>query len=185
LSRGLGDVYKRQHYPLDGKKGVNVLFSALMAKKFFIEIDEFDQSERLLLNYGHTFGHALEASSNFELAHGVAVALGMMVATQYSTLSSLLNEVGENRTKKLDTYLVKLLSPLLGDIRNILVKVDLKFVMAKFESDKKHRHEEYRMVIPAASGNLMLHSCPKNETSKILIEQAFKKTFVIHGFLDF
>jgi 3-dehydroquinate synthase len=173
------------HYPLDVKKGVNVLFSALMAKKFFIEIDEFDQSERLLLNYGHTFGHALEASSNFELAHGVAVALGMMVATQYSTLSSLLNEAGENRTKKLDTYLVKLLSPLLGDIRNILVKVDLKLVMAKFESDKKHRHEEYRMVIPAASGNLMLHSCPKNEVSKILIEKAFKKTFVMHGFLDF
>jgi hypothetical protein len=56
--------------------------------------------------------------------------------------------------------------------------------LAKFEGDKKHRHEEYRMVIPVANGGLILHSCPKNENSKLMIEQAFKKTFELHGFLD-
>jgi 3-dehydroquinate synthase len=171
-------------YPLGGEKGVKVVFSALLAKKWFIEIDEFDQSERLLLNYGHTFGHALEASSNFELAHGVAVALGMLVATQFADLNGLLAETGKNQTKKLDAYLIKLLTPLHGDIRSILAKMDLKLVFTKFEGDKKHRHEEYRMVIPVEHGDLILHSCPKNENSKIMIEQAFKKTFALHGFLD-
>jgi 3-dehydroquinate synthase len=171
-------------YPLGSEKGVKVVFSALLAKKWFIEIDEFDQSERLLLNYGHTFGHALEASSNFELAHGVAVALGMLVANQFANVSGLLTDAGKNKTKKLDVYLIQLITPLHEDIRSILAKADLKLVLAKFESDKKHRHEEYRMVIPVENGDLILHSCPKNENSKIMIEQAFKKTFLFHGFLD-
>lgn len=171
-------------YPLNGEKGVEVVFAALLAKKWFIEIDEFDQSERLLLNYGHTFGHALEASSNFELAHGVAVALGILVATQFSNLGNLLTDAGENRTKKLDAYIVELLTPLNSDIRGILAKMDLKLVLAKFEGDKKHRHEEYRMVIPASNGGLILHSCAKNENSKLLIDQAFQKAFLLHGFLN-
>ena len=171
-------------YPLSGEQGVQVVFSALLAKKWFIEIDEFDQSERLLLNYGHTFGHALEASSNFELAHGIAVALGMLVATQFAKLRSLLDGAGENQTKKLDTYLIKLLAPLHEETGSVLAKMDLKLVLAKFEGDKKHRHEEYRVVVPIGNGGLVLHCCPRNENSKILIEQAFKKTFELHGFLD-
>ena len=171
-------------YPLCGETGTQVVFSALLAKKWFIEIDEFDQSERLLLNYGHTFGHALEASSNFELAHGVAVALGMLIANHFAHFNNLLTETGENQTKKLDAYLMKLLTPLHGDIKRILAKIDLKHVLGKFEGDKKHRDEEYRMVIPVANGGLRLHSCPKNENSKIMIEQVFKQAFALHGYLD-
>lgn len=171
-------------YPLHGEKGVKVVFAALLAKKWFIEIDEFDQSERLLLNYGHTFGHALEASSNFELAHGISVAIGMLVATQFATLATNLTEAGNNQTKKLDAYLMQLLTPLHGETSNILARMDLKLVLAKFEGDKKHRHEEYRMVIPDANGGLILYSCPKNEDSKLMIEHAFKKTFALHGFVD-
>ena len=171
-------------YPLNGEQGVQVVFAALLAKKWFIEIDEFDQSERLLLNYGHTFGHALEASSNFELAHGVAVAVGMLVASQFSSLAVGLTEAGKIQTNKLDAYLIQLLSPLHGEIKSILTNMDLKLALAKFEGDKKHRHEEYRMVIPAENGGLILHSCPKNENSKWMIEQAFQKTFALHGFID-
>ena len=50
----------------------------LCAKKWFIEIDEFDRAERRLLNFGHTFGHALEAATEFSVNHGVAVVIGML-----------------------------------------------------------------------------------------------------------
>jgi 3-dehydroquinate synthase len=171
-------------YPLNGETGVKVVFSALLAKKWFIEIDEFDQSERLLLNFGHTFGHALEASSNFELAHGVSVALGMLIAIQFANLRSLLTETGKIQTKKLATYLIDLLSPLNEENRGILARIDLKLVLDKFDGDKKHRHEEYRMVIPTSNGDLVLHSCPKNENSKLMIEQAFQRAFVSYSCLD-
>lgn len=170
-------------YPLSGENGVKVVFSALLAKKWFIEVDEFDQAERLLLNYGHTFGHALEASSNFEIAHGVAVALGMLVATQYASLIGKLNGIGKENSQRLDSYLVSLLSPLQADIKSALEKIDMKTVLSKFEGDKKHRHTEYRMVLPASDGGLILFSSPKDEPTKLLIEKAYRQAFSIHGYL--
>jgi 3-dehydroquinate synthetase len=44
-----------------------------------VERDPFEAGERRTLNFGHTVGHALEACSGFELAHGAAVAVGMIV----------------------------------------------------------------------------------------------------------
>nr|MBU6203672.1 3-dehydroquinate synthase [Acidobacteriota bacterium] len=42
--------------------------------------DEREAGRRAVLNYGHTLGHALEIASNFALAHGESVAIGMMFA---------------------------------------------------------------------------------------------------------
>lgn len=44
--------------------------------------DEFDKGARKLLNFGHTIGHAIEKCSNFEVSHGNAVAMGMVIATK-------------------------------------------------------------------------------------------------------
>ena len=60
----------------------------LTAKKWFIEIDEFDHAERRLLNFGHTFGHALEAATDFSVNHGVAVIMGMLAAGSFVIGSS-------------------------------------------------------------------------------------------------
>ena len=46
---------------------VKLLHSTLSVKKWFIEVDEFDQAERLLLNFGHTWGHALESATNLSI----------------------------------------------------------------------------------------------------------------------
>ena len=48
--------------------------------------DPFDRGERTQLNLGHTFAHALEAASGFELPHGRAVALGLLAALRISGL---------------------------------------------------------------------------------------------------
>jgi 3-dehydroquinate synthetase len=46
--------------------------------------DPHDRAERQWLNLGHTFAHALEAGARFELAHGEAVALGLLAALRLS-----------------------------------------------------------------------------------------------------
>ena len=46
----------------------------LEIKKRFIERDEFDRGERQLLNYGHSFGHAIESLTNYKIPHGIAVS---------------------------------------------------------------------------------------------------------------
>jgi 3-dehydroquinate synthase len=48
--------------------------------------DEQEQGERMLLNFGHTFGHAIEVEQGFgRLLHGEAVAVGMVVAARLAT----------------------------------------------------------------------------------------------------
>ena len=59
----------------------------LNAKKWFVEIDEFDNSERKQLNFGHTFGHALEVGSSYRIPHGLAVASGVKAAMIYVSKS--------------------------------------------------------------------------------------------------
>ena len=54
--------------------------SSLSFKKNFIEIDEFDKGERIKLNFAHTFGHVIEVVSHYEIPHGTAVAIGMIMA---------------------------------------------------------------------------------------------------------
>jgi 3-dehydroquinate synthase len=62
------------------------------AKAAIVARDERETGERALLNLGHTFGHALEASAGFSgrLLHGEAVALGMALAFDFSALKGLI-----------------------------------------------------------------------------------------------
>lgn len=57
---------------------------SLEIKKRYIEVDEFDQTSRLVFNYGHTFGHAIEAATKFGIPHGLAVSMGMDMANWIS-----------------------------------------------------------------------------------------------------
>jgi 3-dehydroquinate synthase len=57
---------------------------ACTIKKGIVEMDEREQGLRRILNFGHTLGHALEAASGYRLAHGNAVAVGMIAAARMS-----------------------------------------------------------------------------------------------------
>lgn len=75
-------------------------------KKKYVEEDEFDRAERHVLNFGHTFGHAIEAASGYKVPHGQAVAYGMLLMIRvgerlgvtndgvYDRLESAMNRVG-------------------------------------------------------------------------------------------
>ncbi len=54
--------------------------TALLKKKEIVESDELEAHTRKLLNYGHTFGHALETLTQFAVPHGLAVAWGIGLA---------------------------------------------------------------------------------------------------------
>ncbi len=59
---------------------VHYVRRALEIKKNYIERDEFDQGPRNIFNYGHSFGHAIEAATKFAIPHGIAVTIGMDMA---------------------------------------------------------------------------------------------------------
>lgn len=85
---------------------------SLEIKKGFIELDEYDQGPRKLLNFGHTFGHALEAATNYEIPHGIAVAWGARLAFNLSVKKNLLHEKSaEQFSTKMDRIIQRFTLP--------------------------------------------------------------------------
>ena len=66
--------------------------NSLRIKKKIIEIDEFDKEIRHIFNYGHTFGHAIEAITNYNIPHGHAICIGMNIANYISLSLKMINK---------------------------------------------------------------------------------------------
>ena len=66
--------------------------NSLLIKQGYIAEDEFDSGRRNMLNFGHCFGHALEATSNFEIPHGQAIVMGMLLANIVASFRKLLSD---------------------------------------------------------------------------------------------
>lgn len=70
------------------------IYESLKIKQHFVENDEFDNSTRQILNFGHTYGHAYEAYFKFnKYLHGEAVGLGMLKACKNKTTKNALIQV--------------------------------------------------------------------------------------------
>jgi 3-dehydroquinate synthase len=70
---------------------------ALEIKKGYIEEDEFDVGRRNIFNYGHSFGHAIEAATKFKIPHGIAVTIGMDMANYVALELGMTNPGHRNR----------------------------------------------------------------------------------------
>jgi 3-dehydroquinate synthase len=79
---------------------------SLEVKKKFIEFDEFDSGKRKLLNFGHTFGHALERTSSYAVPHGQGVSIGMLLANSISAERGLISSSLNGRLKKMIAPLI-------------------------------------------------------------------------------
>jgi len=80
---GLGEVAKYHFLTGDDLLALEMpqrIARCVEIKAKIVAADERESGGRALLNYGHTLAHALERSSNFSLAHGEAVAVGMIYA---------------------------------------------------------------------------------------------------------
>ena len=62
----------------------DIIARCVELKRDVVAKDEFDKGERQLLNFGHTMAHSVEKCSNFEIPHGNAVAMGMVIAAKAS-----------------------------------------------------------------------------------------------------
>ena len=87
---GLGEIFKFhilqqkiQEFAINSSID-NMLIDGLKFKADILSRDEFDKGERKFLNFGHTFGHALETISNHHIPHGIAVIIGSVIAVNIS-----------------------------------------------------------------------------------------------------
>lgn len=157
-----------------------VIALSLATKKRFIEEDEFDNGIRLLLNFGHTFGHAIEGASDYRISHGVAVGLGMLAAMDFSQGMGWSHQT-ISRIQSLKIHVRGLLSKVDGLAGN-LRELSSKGALEKFRSDKKHRKQEFAVIAIDEMGFLVRRFVPVCPEVEALIINAFenlKKSYEI------
>jgi 3-dehydroquinate synthase len=112
--------------------------------------DEREAGERAVLNFGHTFGHAIEAATGYgSWLHGEAIAAGMVLAASLSQHASGLNGDDANRLKRLiDRAGLPVAPPALGFDRWIEL----------MSRDKKGESGAMRFVLLKALGTASLRS---------------------------
>lgn len=104
---------------------------SLTVKKAVVEFDEFEMDTRRSMNYGHSFGHALEALTNYRIAHGIGVALGILVENEVSYLRGSLPKDQRDRILTLTNQIVS------DHVWNIFRHTSLDGIVDLLKRDKK------------------------------------------------
>ena len=144
IKSGMAEIFKllivdKFNFNNDSMDTDKLIYNSLKIKQKFIESDEFDKGIRNILNYGHCFGHAIESITNYDIPHGIAVAMGMDMA---NALSDLENNTGNTHFEK---YHNKLYS-LYNDFSSFDLNVDN--LISAIKKDKKNKGQDVNIIIP-------------------------------------
>ena len=120
------------------------IFRSCSIKKKVVEADEKEISIRKILNFGHTFAHAYEATLKYskKLNHGEAVILGIKTAAKFSLSINILNIKEFNL---IENHLNKLNLP--RDINKFFSKKDLNKILSFIRRDKKNNTNKVNLVL--------------------------------------
>jgi 3-dehydroquinate synthase len=112
-----------------------------------VAADPFENGERAHLNFGHTFGHAIESVSKFEYSHGESVALGMVAASHAATKLGMIAAAERDR-------IVALIAS--AGLPTGGMKLDANEVVEAMWFDKKVAAGKLRFVLPDRIGHVVI-----------------------------
>jgi len=136
----------------------HAIATSCRAKAAIVARDERENGDRALLNLGHTFGHALEAATGFSdrLFHGEGVAIGMVLAAQFSASIGML---APGDAARLERHLVEVGLPTrLQDIAGFAQEglADADALMDLMAQDKKVRRGKLTFILLEAIGSAVI-----------------------------
>jgi len=156
IARNAGKLLKRHPGCLE-----HLVCRCANIKAHVVGRDERDTKDiRIILNFGHTIGHAVEAASDFSLSHGLSVAIGMACACDMSAALGLLDK------KERDDAIALLAT--IGLPTNIPKKI-LPRTMQALAHDKKFREGKNRFVLLKRIGETQIvENIPTDFIRKVL-----------------
>ena len=139
----------------------------LLEKKQIIEADEFESDLRRLLNYGHTFGHALEAYTNNEIAHGKGVIWGIDVVNFISWKEGLISEDYYREIKSLirDNFITE----------EIVIDNPTK-LFELIKTDKKFKNGQINLALLDSPSHLVIYPMTLDARAYKLFEEYLRDT---------
>lgn len=157
-----GAIYDKSLYPLlPGARTDNiekVIEKCVSIKSEIVGQDEKDRGIRQLLNFGHTFGHAIEKCSGYTVSHGRAVAAGMAIMTRAAVKMNLCSEDCLND-------LLKMIHAF-----GLPDKTDFSLdeLYEALLSDKKRKGDTITLVVPSEPGRCELRKVTVPEAKEFL-----------------
>ena len=121
---------------------------SLKIKQAKIEADEFDRGERVVMNYGHSFGHAIESCTRYAVPHGIAVTIGMDMANFVSWRLGLAD-------RQVYDELHPLLAANFAGFEHLDISVD--HLVAAIGKDKKNVDRDFVLILLREPGALFQH----------------------------
>ena len=132
-------------------------------KRILVEADQFDKGERMLLNFGHTFGHAIEKLGDYtEHTHGEAVAIGMVLATKLGSYLGVTEPLCSNQLEKL--------------IKKYGLSLDMPYALAEMLApilhDKKNLNNSINWIFLNEIGESTIHPIDSKDVESLIIERS-------------
>jgi 3-dehydroquinate synthase len=109
--------------------------------------DPFEHGERAHLILGHTFGHAIETTTDYKYLHGEAVALGLVAAARLAQSLQLIDAATASRIERLVVA---------AGLPTQASDLDVDRIVASMAHDKKVRDSRLRFVLPAGLGSAII-----------------------------
>lgn len=131
-------------------------------KARIVEADPFERGERAHLNFGHTFGHAIETVSHYEYSHGECVALGMVAATRMAVHLGLLDE---ESCRRIVGVIEQAHLPTRG------LSLPTKDIVDAMIFDKKVHGGKVRFVLPDRIGHVVIRDDIPQDAVMKAVEQ--------------
>ena len=147
------------------------IYQSCLIKKKVVETDEKEMGLRKILNFGHTFAHAFEATLGYskELNHGEAVILGIKSAVKFSLLNNILNF---KEFKLIENHLNELNLP--TNINKIFSKNKINKILSFMKKDKKNNTKKINLVLLKKIG----HPAYRLKFDEKKIESFLKKELI-------
>jgi 3-dehydroquinate synthase len=129
-----------------------------------VEKDEFERrSLREILNYGHTFGHAIETLTRYSTwCHGEAVAIGMNLAAKFAVELGVLTAAAHHR---IETLLATAGLPV-----TVPGRLTPRLMIDTMLRDKKVREGKLRLVLPERIGSVKVIAVPADTVREFLVK---------------
>ena len=147
---------------LDVKALEEVVTGSARIKGAVVAEDERDFGLRNILNYGHTIGHAIESVSEFDMVHGQAVAIGMLVAAGISNRMGFLDSSETARTKAVIEK---------AGLPTQVPELETEELLGSMKHDKKITSGRIKFVLLKSIGEVFV----TDEVNLSLVEQVLKE----------
>ena len=151
-------------FKYDAKKLIYAIEKSCKIKLFFVNQDVNEKNLRMILNFGHTFAHAIEVKNNYSknITHGEAVLSGMILATKLSVAKKVCNEKTLSNIEKI--YKMNSLSYTINKYKKYKETLNL---IPYLKNDKKNDDEKINFILLKKIGKTALPNKYKISISEL------------------